>query len=507
MVSIPVVKVRVSASADPCHRGTLSIGDWTVPCVVGRAGLVPANLKREGDGRTPIGVFPLRYGFFDPVARPDFPRDLAFPFVPASADMIWEEAGPHYNRLVYAEDGERTDDRLTRKRAEPLFDVVVPIGFNDAVARVNGGSALFIHAARADLAGTAGCVAVAAADVMSLMRHLRPGMLIDIDFEPRSAAADTEDDGDPIEVVRFCGLERGPKLIVTGAVHGNETCGPDAIWKVIRACRTGELSVRRGEVTFVPVVNGKAYRQGTREGDRNLNRDLREAPVVLNYEDRVANVLCPLLRQHDVLLDIHSYRSAGEPFVFLGPENNTGTAQPFARAEEEESLAVRLGPQLIMHGWLDAYAKSVAEQARHGGTGGALSHAVGTTEYMRACGGYGLTLECGQHQDPDAADVAYQAIVRTLAHLGIIDAPAPEAVLPRVIHLADVVLCLSAGDRLEKTWRTGDPVMSGEIIARRASGEIIAAPREGFVIFPDAAAEPLKELFYFGVASDRFADH
>ncbi|OCO99256.1 hypothetical protein BC374_09590 [Ensifer sp. LC13] len=313
------------------------------------------------------------------------------------------------------------------------------------------------------------------------------------------------DEGTPIEVVRFSGLQRGPKLLVTGAVHGNETCGPDAIWRAITACRTGELAVRRGEVTFVPVVNGKAYRQGTREGDRNLNRDLCEVTIERDYEDRVANTLCPLLRQNDVLLDIHSYRSAGEPFVFLGPDNSTKGNQPFSKAELETSLAVRLGPGLILHGWLDAYAKSIAEQARHGGAGNALSHAVGTAEYMRFSGGYGLTLECGQHKDPGAVDVAYQAIVRALAHLGIIDSPAPEAVHPRAIHLVDVVLCLSPGDRLEGDWRTGDPVTAGQTIARRASGEAVVAPRDGFVIFPDAAATPLQELFYFGVASDRFA--
>jgi len=36
------------------------------------------------------------------------------------------------------------------------------------------------------------------------------------------------DDG-PLESVRFTGLKPGPKLIVLGAVHGNEPCGPTAI--------------------------------------------------------------------------------------------------------------------------------------------------------------------------------------------------------------------------------------------------------------------------------------
>lgn len=96
------------------------------------------------------------------------------------------------------------------------------------------------------------------------------------------------DDG-PLEAVRFLGLRPGPRLLVLGAVHGNEVCGPLAIREAIEACRSGALRIRRGEVTFVPVANPKAYRQQTREGDRNLNRDLREKPVPQDFEDRVGN--------------------------------------------------------------------------------------------------------------------------------------------------------------------------------------------------------------------------
>src|SRR5437870_13317129 len=132
-----------------------------------------------------------------------------------------------------------------------------------------------------------------------------------------------------LETVCFTGLRPGPKLLVTGAVHSNEICGPQAIARAIDDCRSGRIAITRGHVTFVPVVNAKAWRQGTREGDRNLNRDLRERQSPSSNEDLVGNVLCGLLRAHDVLLDIHSFRSRGEPFVFVGPSNNAGPIEPF----------------------------------------------------------------------------------------------------------------------------------------------------------------------------------
>jgi hypothetical protein len=55
-------------------------------------------------------------------------------------------------------------------------------------------------------------------------------------------------------------------------------------------------------------------------------------------------------------------------------------------------------------------------------------YGVGTTEYMRSQGGYAITLECGQHEDPASPEVAYRAIRNTLAFLGHTGEPAPAPV-------------------------------------------------------------------------------
>jgi len=501
-IHVPTIRVRIPRQGEPRHHGTLTIGAWTIPCVIGAGGLIPALHKREGDRCTPIGVFPLRYGLYDPVNCPRLATGTAFPFVPMRDDMIWEEdaTSPHYNRLIVARDGARTDERLTRRRAEGLFDVVVPIGYNDAAAEAHRGSAIFIHASRPDGSGTAGCVAVRREHLEELARRLEPGMVIDIGYEAEIAQA-TQDDPGSLEVVQFKSLRSGPRLLVTGAVHGNEPCGPKAIRRAIADFMSRRLVIERGEVSFVPIVNLKAYLKNERTGDRNLNRDLREATVPRDNEDRIANVLCPLLRAHDVLLDLHSFRSAGEPFVFLGPQDNDGDIEPFAHASEETAFASILGPELVMHGWLDTYVNGVAR--KRPSPDGSLSLGVGTTEYMRFAGGYGVTLECGNHEDPQAEEVAYRAILNALAHLRLIAAPAPKRAAARFIELVDVVLAESEGDRLEKAWRTGDAVRTGEVIARRANGEALAAPQDGFVIFPDQNPSVGEELFYFGVKSAR----
>ncbi|SCY82461.1 L,D-transpeptidase family protein [Microvirga guangxiensis] len=502
MAHIPTISIRISRSSENRSLGILSIGDWEVPCTIGSAGLVNPRAKREGDKRTPIGIFPLRYGFFNAAALPDFPRDLTFPFVPMTADMIWEEEGRYYNRLVFARGEERSEDRLSRTRDERLFDVVIPIGYNDSAPEPGRGSALFIHAARRDMSGTAGCIGVPQEKMAEFIRRLEPGMVIDIAYAD-GAQERAQHPEDSLEAVRFMGLHPGPKLLVIGAVHGNEPCGPQAIERAIADCRTGNLKIRRGEVTFVPIANLKAYRQRTREGDRNLNRDLRDKPVPENYEDAIGNRICALLREHDVLLDIHSFRGEGEPFVFAGPPNNSGAIEPFRYAQPEGELAVRLGTETVIHGWLEVYDQFLKKRASLGYVNPANSEGVGTTEYMRFSGGYGVTLECGSHDDPASIEVGYSAILKVLAQLQLIDAPEPPVSARRAIHIIDVLVCEVEGDHLTGQWKTGDPVEMGQALVQKANGETIAAPRPGFIIFPNENAMPGDGLCYFGVESER----
>lgn len=318
----------------------------------------------------------------------------------------------------------------------------------------------------------------------------------------QSPPADALDDG-PLESVSFHGLKGGPKLIVLGAVHGNEGCGRAAINRIITECRSGALSVLRGEVTFVPVANPKARRQNTREGDRNLNRDMRERPQPGDNEDRIGYRLCALLRQHDVLLDVHSFKREGEPFVFFGPENNTDDLEAFRHADAEASFAACLGTGMLIHGWLDIYVSLIAARERLNLPRLAVTEGFGTTEFRRFAGGYGVTLECGRHDDPASIDVSYAAIRNALGHLGLVDAPTPALPRPGVIHMSDLVICEEDGDRVEVSWKTGDAIAAGLPIARGANGDVLLAPRDGFAIFPNKTLKPGEAIIYLGEASSR----
>ena len=313
---------------------------------------------------------------------------------------------------------------------------------------------------------------------------------------------------DSLRFHTFASLNPGPRFLVIGGVHGDETSGTAGIARVLAEFESGALQLQRGQLTLLPVANPLARRRLQREGERNLNRLFKPSEGPTDYEGRVTNLLCPVIERHDVLLDLHSFQSEGEAFAMIGPRDNAGTLEPFARAREEGLLALHLGTPIVVEGWLDIYAAGLAQRS----TGAAvvdeaLDFGRGTNEYIRNCGGYGVTLECGQHQDPEAPQVAWRAIRRALALLGM--APLPQEIPatpphpPQLLRLAGVTDRLHEEDSFVRDWATFDAVQRGEPIGMRHDGTLVSAPDDGFIVFPNALALPGAEWFYFARPSER----
>jgi predicted deacylase len=266
--------------------------------------------------------------------------------------------------------------------------------------------------------------------------------------------------------------------------------------------------IRNGGVTFVPVTNPLAYAKGERSGERNLNRNLFPNSHPQDFEDRVANWLCPLLAQHDVLLDLHSFNADSEPFVMVGPRDNDGPLEPFKHEQQERAMARRLGVRRFVDGWLRTYGDGVQRRMPNSSElQTVLRYGMGTTEYMRSTGGYALTLECGQHADPQAPEVAYRAIMNTLAFHGLIDEPSPEPIAADQMEALSMVAVYDkqhADDSFSRQWSSFDPVTQGQQIGTRADGTPVLAEFDGRILFPDAAANANSEWYYLTRANPDF---
>jgi L,D-peptidoglycan transpeptidase YkuD (ErfK/YbiS/YcfS/YnhG family) len=157
--------------------GVFDMGDRKAPCALGPAGVVPAETKREGDGATPAGVWPIRRLLF----RPDKggAPATAIPSAAIARDDGWcdEPQDPAYNRpvkLPYAASAE------TLWRDDGIYDLIVVLGHNDDPPRPGYGSCIFLHLARPDFSPTQGCVAIARPDLEAFLVRARPGDALEI---------------------------------------------------------------------------------------------------------------------------------------------------------------------------------------------------------------------------------------------------------------------------------------------------------------------------------------
>ncbi len=316
------------------------------------------------------------------------------------------------------------------------------------------------------------------------------------------------------KAISYQAVQPGPRLLVLGAVHGNEAAGTQGIWRVLSEIDSRVLNLVAGRVTFVPITNPLAYERGQRVGERNLNRNLGPSTEPKEFEDHIANWLCPLMAQHDVLLDLHSFQAVGRAFVMVGPQDNADALEPFSQAQAEMALALRLGVSRFVDGWLSTYARGVARRraavaniaSREQQLDTDPRYGVGTTEYMRSVGGYALTLECGQHDDPGAPEVAYRAIVNTLAHLGHLEGPKPPAVTDiEALRIYDVIDKAHPQDQFSRAWSSFDRLHAGDLIGTRHDGGVLRAQTDGYILFPNARADVGHEWFYLAQANPRLA--
>jgi L,D-peptidoglycan transpeptidase YkuD (ErfK/YbiS/YcfS/YnhG family) len=149
-----------------------------VRCAIGKAGVIAATDKREGDNKSPLGVWVMREVRYRPDVYPEGPK-TALPIRATRPDDGWCDApdDPSYNRpvtLPYPASAERM------WRDDSVYDLVVILGHNDDPPVPGLGSAIFLHLARDGYPGTEGCVALVREDIEAVLAAAQPGDSIEI---------------------------------------------------------------------------------------------------------------------------------------------------------------------------------------------------------------------------------------------------------------------------------------------------------------------------------------
>ncbi len=277
----------------------------------------------------------------------------------------------------------------------------------------------------------------------------------------------------------------GPTVMINALTHGNEFCGVTAVVALLEA----GLRPQAGRI-LLGFANVEAYRRFdpdrpslSRFVDRDLNRVWDDAVVdadPADVETRRARELRPILRDVDVLLDLHSTIFGQHAFWVL---------DPLPRAIE---LARRLpvpGNRVV----LDVNGMQGRGLFHYGRFGDPADTPIG------------LVVECGQHWQRRSGDIALATSVDLLSALGLIDRETADALRPAVAEMPQAEFratgeIIAATDRFRpaRAFQGFDPVAEGEVIAWDGDAPILAPHADCHVLIARPHPKPGGEAMTLG---------
>jgi succinylglutamate desuccinylase len=280
-----------------------------------------------------------------------------------------------------------------------------------------------------------------------------------------------------LQVFQFDSGVSGNRVLFLGSVHGNEVCGSLAIMEYVKKLESGAVLLRSGSVTFLPFINQRACEAKTRFIDANLNRIIKKNHSPKLYEEALAQELLPFLEKATHVIDLHSMTASTPPLVFVDYEE-----------EENLRLAQVTGVRFCIKGWADVFGDD--------------KESNDTISYVHHHSGYGVTVECGQHEDVASLQVARDVIGNVLSKYTEIKEQSSHTTRDysqEIIRIYSVIFKEGDGDCLAKDFANFDQAREGELLATRGSGSSITAEKDCHIVLPNKNAKAGHEWFYLGV--------
>ncbi len=271
----------------------------------------------------------------------------------------------------------------------------------------------------------------------------------------------------------------GPAVMVQALTHGNEICGAIALDHALAALHAGAWQPARGRLTLA-FANVDAYSRWdpddpdrSRYADEDYNRVWADDTLLGprdSIELRRARALRPFVDAADFLLDIHSMHEPCKPIMVCGAAGRGG--------DKAVALAQSLGvPEFLL---VDTGHPAGLRMIERG--------PFGDPNDPRTA----ILIECGQHWERAAADVALDTLLRFLQHTGVLSADVTQPALRRIglvpsprqrlVRVSEAVVARSLDFRFEHDFHGLEVIAkAGEPIARDGD-VVIRAPHDDTVL-------------------------
>ena len=157
------------------NKHALQIDEFKFKCSIGKKGVT--KRKREGDQKTPKGLFKIENLYFrkDRKEKPS----TVLKCIEIKKSMGWCEDvrfPKKYNKLIKIEKNIK-HEKLHRK--DNKYDLLIPIKYNFKNTIIGKGSCIFIHLTK-NYKPTAGCVALKEKDFLILLKLIQKNTKIKI---------------------------------------------------------------------------------------------------------------------------------------------------------------------------------------------------------------------------------------------------------------------------------------------------------------------------------------
>ena len=157
------------------NKHTLQVDDFFFKCCIGKNGAT--RFKREGDHKTPIGIYKLEHLYYreDRLFRPK----TALKCIKINKNQGWCDDVNYpkkYNKLINVNKYIK-HEKLLRK--DHKYDLLIPIKYNFNNPKINRGSCIFIHLTN-NYKPTAGCIALKKKDFLIILKLIKKNSKIKI---------------------------------------------------------------------------------------------------------------------------------------------------------------------------------------------------------------------------------------------------------------------------------------------------------------------------------------
>ena len=157
------------------NKHTLQIDDFYFKCCIGKNGVT--RRKKEGDYKTPLGIFTIEELFFrkDRIKKPKTSLEV----IEIKKSMGWCDDINHpskYNQLIKI-NNKIKHEKL--RRNDNKYDLLIPISYNRKNPKIGLGSCIFIHLTK-DYKSTAGCIALKKKDFLIMLKLIKKNSKIKI---------------------------------------------------------------------------------------------------------------------------------------------------------------------------------------------------------------------------------------------------------------------------------------------------------------------------------------